>query len=267
MLPLVCIDVDGTLVGPSGSPTDAVWAAADAAVARGQHLALSTARGAFGPTFGYAQRLDPSGWHVFHTGAAVVHTGSGEVLGDPLDPSVVSLVEQLEREQGWVLEYYAARDYTVVGDHPLAVEHAGLLGVPFVSRPVADLDGDVLRVQFVVPTTDADAVASAMTEVAGSCTFSAATSPVMPGVSFLTITPPGVTKATAIQRVADQLDCTMADVMMVGDGHNDLDAVAAVGHGVAMGNAEPEVKAVARHHVASVDHDGLAEALELSATL
>ena len=43
----------------SGEPTPAVWAAADSAIERGQHLALTTARGAFGPTYEWARRLDP----------------------------------------------------------------------------------------------------------------------------------------------------------------------------------------------------------------
>ena len=55
--------------------------------------------------------------------------------------------------------------------------------------------------------------------------------------------------------------------MMIGDGLNDLPAIEAVGHPVAMGNAEDEVKALANHIVADVANDGVAEALELSATL
>jgi hydroxymethylpyrimidine pyrophosphatase-like HAD family hydrolase len=37
-----------------------------------------------------------------------------------------------------------------------------------------------------------------------------------------------------------------------------------VGHPVAMGNAEPELHAIARHRVAHVDREGLVEALELA---
>ena len=55
--------------------------------------------------------------------------------------------------------------------------------------------------------------------------------------------------------------------MMVGDGHNDLDALRVVGHGVAMGNAEQEVIDQARYLVDTVDNDGLIEALELSWSL
>ena len=74
MLPLICIDVDGTLLGSSGVPTDGVWTAAEAAIARGQHLAICTARVAVGPTWDYSRRLDPAGWHIFHSGACLLYT-------------------------------------------------------------------------------------------------------------------------------------------------------------------------------------------------
>ncbi len=264
MLPLVCIDVDGTLVGSAGTPTAAVWAAADAAVARGQHLALCTARGAFGPTWEHARRLDPDGWHVFHAGAAIVHTGSGAVRAEPLDPAVVAACAAVAEARGWVFELYAPADYTVASAHPLAVAHAGLLGVAHRVRTPDTLDGPVVRVQFVVPRAEAAAVVAAAPPATN---VTVATSPVMPEGAFVTVTPAGVDKATAIACVAAELGVDLADVMMVGDGANDLAAIRAVGHGTAMGNAEPEVLAAARHHVGHVDDDGLVDALELSARL
>ena len=70
VLPLICLDVDGTLVGSAGVPSEATWAAAADARGRGQRLTLCTARLAAGPTRAWVERLDPDGWHVFHTGAA-----------------------------------------------------------------------------------------------------------------------------------------------------------------------------------------------------
>lgn len=48
----------------------------------------------------------------------------------------------------------------------------------------------------------------------------------------------------------------MADVMMVGDGHNDIPAMEVVGWAVAMGNAGPDVIASARIVAGHVDADG-----------
>lgn len=251
-------------MGPSGSPTEAVWAAAEAATARGQHLALSTARAAFGPTLEYAERLDPAGWHVFHAGAALVHTNTNEVREQPLHPDTVDIATKASRTRDWTLEYYGARDYAVSDGSPLALEHADLLGVPHRLGDAADIPTAIVRLQFVVPELSAPDVMAAMEPHAHA---SSATSPVMPGAVFISVTPPGVTKASAIAEIAHTLDIAMADVMMVGDGQNDLDAIDAVGHGVAMGNAEPAVKAAARHLVAPVADDGLVEALELAAQL
>ena len=265
MLPLICIDVDGTLVGSSHVPTDAVWQAASDAVARGQHLALSTARGAFGVTLDFARRLDPDGWHIFHNGASIVHTGTDEIRTVPLDTEVVDVAEEIAERNGWVLEYYTATDFAADTDADAAVEHAAMLGLEHVRRPRNSLEGDIARVQFVVPL---EVVPWVRTEMARTgVTVVPATSPVMPGTSFVSCTTAGVTKGTAISSITDELGTTVDRAMMVGDGLNDLDAVETVGHGVAMGNAVDELKQAARHVVAHVDDDGLVEALALSATL
>ena len=265
MLPLICIDVDGTLVGASHVPTDAVWAAAAAATMRGQHLALSTARGAFGPTLDYARRLDPNGWHIFHNGGALVHTGTGEIRGTPVSDDVVIAAAEIAERRGWVTEYYSADDYTVDSANDLAIDHAALVGVPHVVRTHDTLDAPIVRVQFVVPLELAPQVHAEMNDL--DALVVAATSPVMPGVAFVSCTRPGVTKGAAITRIADAMSIRIADVMMVGDGENDAEAIATVGHGVAMANAVPASKDAARYAVAHVDQDGLVEALALSATL
>lgn len=265
VLPLVCIDVDGTLVGSSHVPTAAVWAAAERAVQRGQHLALSTGRGAFGPTLDYARRLDPDGWHIFHNGAALVHTGSGEIRADHLDASVSDLADEVAARNGWIVEFYSADDYTVDSDADAALEHAAMLGCDHTIRHRSSLDSPIVRLQFVVPLEVVPWVTTEMAPV--DAIVVPATSPVMPGWAFVSCTSPGVSKASAIDNLAALLDTTAASVMMVGDGHNDVEALAAAGHGVAMGNAVAEAKAAARYEVAHVDDDGLVEALDLSAEL
>ncbi|MEZ5382213.1 MAG: HAD hydrolase family protein [Microthrixaceae bacterium] len=264
MLPLICIDVDGTLIGSSGVPTPGVWAAAEDAVARGQHLAMCTARVAVGPTWEYAKRLDPRGWHVFHSGAALIAAHSNEVDGEALDQSIIAACESVATERGWVLEYYSAFEIACPSAEPLAVEHAGLLGLSHTPRGRDSLSGPVVRIQLVVPIEETELALAAVAPVAHG---SAATSPAMPGAAFVSVTAPGVTKATAIAKLAERLGIDVQSVMMVGDGHNDVAAMKAVGWGVAMGNADPAARAASDFSVGDVDDDGLVEALERSAEL
>ena len=264
VLPLICLDVDGTLVGLAGAPSAVLWEAVDRALARGQHLTLCTARLAAGPTRAWAERLDPDGWHVFHTGGARWHPSTGEVRTAPLDDAVVDRCVEIAQTSGWVLEAYTWDDYVVDSDDRLARDHAGLLGLPFVRRPIGDLSDPIVRMQFVVPTSQAGV---ALASAPAGADASGATSPMMPGATFVSITARGVSKAAAVGAVATDLGVSMEQVMMVGDGHNDLPAIEAVGWGVAMGNAEPEVLAAARLTVATVDDDGAAEAIDSSADL
>jgi Cof subfamily protein (haloacid dehalogenase superfamily) len=268
VIPLICIDVDGTLVGSSRVVTEGVWHAVDEALARGQHLALSTARGAFASSWEMARRLDPAGWHVFHAGGAIVHTGTGASRGHSLSAEQVEASIDVATKRGWVLELYSANDYAVAIENELSVDHAGLLGVPFVARDLESFilaAGPVVRAQFVVPESSIPDVHQALENVDVSIT--SATSPIMPGVAFVSATQRGITKATGISQLCDDLGINIDRVMMIGDGLNDLPAITAVGHPVAMANAAPEVRNACRHQVASVEHDGVAEALRLSATL
>lgn len=50
--------------------------------------------------------------------------------------------------------------------------------------------------------------------------------------------------------------------MAVGDGYNDYPLLMAAGFKVAMGNAVPEVKAIADYIAPSVDEDGAADVIE-----
>lgn len=264
MLPLICLDIDGTLIGAAGTPSDAVMAAAQRATRRGQRLALCTARVACGEAFDLAQRIDPEGWHIFHTGAVVYNLTTAESIRLALSESTVHQLHEIGSRMQWVVETYTDREVAVDSDAPYAVQHSALLGIPHVRRSHAELREPVVRVQWIIPAKDLDAAISAVPQ---QCAGSAATSPMMPGATFFSVVDARASKSYGIRTLAERLAIDIRDVMMVGDGLNDCDAVSAVGHGVAMGNAEPELLDVARYRVGTVEDDGAAEALELSATL
>ncbi|MHA0856676.1 HAD family hydrolase [Paenibacillus sp. CMAA1364] len=80
--------------------------------------------------------------------------------------------------------------------------------------------------------------------------------------SNLEINPQGVNKATGILEICKLLDIDMCEVIAVGDSLNDLAAIQQCGLGVAMGNAQQQVKDEADMVVASNNDDGIVEVIK-----
>jgi len=260
---LVCIDVDGTLVGSSGTVLPQIWDAVDRLRSKGVRLAICSGRPAFGRAREYAARMDAQGWHVFQNGASVLHLATGESLSATLPLEAVARLVDRSRETQRVLELYSDAEYAVESHGRFAREHAGLLGVPFAPRPFDSLTGAVVRAQWMVPHDETDTVLS---EPHPGLDAMASSSPVMPDTTFVNFTRAGVGKASGVRSVAEGYGFALAQVMFVGDSGNDVAAMREVGMPVAMGNAEPDVTDVARMHVGHVDDGGLAEALTFALT-
>jgi hypothetical protein len=79
---------------------------------------------------------------------------------------------------------------------------------------------------------------------------------------FTEIAPAGVTKWSAVQRLAGQWGISESEICAVGDDVNDIPMLRAAGLGVAMGNALAAVKAAADRVAPSHDEDGLAAVVE-----
>ncbi|MFC5469937.1 Cof-type HAD-IIB family hydrolase [Cohnella suwonensis] len=75
------------------------------------------------------------------------------------------------------------------------------------------------------------------------------------------INPMGVSKATALMEVCSMLGYEMSEVASMGDSLNDIAAIRASGLGVAMGNAQEEVKLAANVVTGSNTENGVAEAI------
>lgn len=83
--------------------------------------------------------------------------------------------------------------------------------------------------------------------------------PVMWGVD---ITVAGANKQHALLHLAQMEGLDLKKFMAIGDGHNDFPLLMACGFKVAMGNAHPELKAIADYVAPSVDEEGVAHIIE-----
>ena len=79
---------------------------------------------------------------------------------------------------------------------------------------------------------------------------------------FIEVMPRGVDKGAAIAGLIERLGMEREDVIACGDGLNDLAMIRYAGLGVAMGNAQSEIKAAADVVTGTNDEDGIVSVIE-----
>ncbi|MBL1096902.1 Cof-type HAD-IIB family hydrolase [Streptomyces sp. 205] len=79
---------------------------------------------------------------------------------------------------------------------------------------------------------------------------------------MIEVLPAGTDKAVGLQLAADRMGFTPADTIAFGDMPNDIPMLNWAGFGVAMGNAHPDLVAVADERAPGHDEDGVAVVLE-----
>lgn len=79
---------------------------------------------------------------------------------------------------------------------------------------------------------------------------------------LLEILPNGASKATGLKKLADRLGILPEEIMAMGDANNDLEMIEFAGLGIAMGNANEQVKAIAQDITDTNENNGVAKAIE-----
>lgn len=263
---LVATDVDGTLLDDDHAISDRTAAVISRAVAAGVGFVLVTGRP---PRWipPIVARLPPGVVRlcVCANGAVLYDAVDDVVLGaHTLDPGAVRRVAAaaaalfpgcglgVERvgnaETGGVDEFLADPAYV----HAWGTSDAGPASRDeLLTRPVTKL---LIR----APELSSDQMRERLApRVEGLCdlTFSHP-------AGLIEAAAPGVTKATGLAEVAARGGLVAADVVAFGDMPNDREMLAWAGHGVAMGNAHPELLGLADEVTAPNTRHGLAEVLE-----
>jgi hydroxymethylpyrimidine pyrophosphatase-like HAD family hydrolase len=79
---------------------------------------------------------------------------------------------------------------------------------------------------------------------------------------FLEFLAPGVSKGAAVRWLARRAGVPMGAVLAIGDQFNDLEMIAAVGHGAAMPHAPLAVRSAGRYVAPPLSEDGSAQLIE-----
>ncbi len=262
MIPLVILDLDGTVIGASGQVVPSVWEAAESARAAGVKISVCTGRPGLGVALRIARRLGPNVPHVFQSGAHLAFSDGETLMASSLREAAALKLVQHARELGLVLELYTPQHMYVERRTLISEAHAAMIGVGALVRDLAEVAQlePVIRAQWVLT---ADQEPRAMTLRVDDVQVSRATSPAQPGTLFISLTRRGTSKGSAVLALCRHLRIPVDRVMAVGDSSGDLPMLEQVGYPLVVGNAEAAL--LERFPVlADAEDGGVVEALAMA---
>jgi len=255
---LVGLDVDGTILLQDETLSPGVAAAVAEVRDAGYEVMIATGR-SWGGTKRFVEELGMTAEYVVCSNGAVVmrRTGDGweRWRVEVFDPApVLTLLRETLPEARYMVELASGeRLYTeVLDDWTLdagrRVEFDELMQQPVSRIVVVSPEHDEADFQRIVAEVGLNEVSYAVGWTA-----------------WLDIAPKGVDKGTALERVRARLGVPRENVLVAGDGRNDLGmfawALAGGGRAVAMGQAVEEVQDAAGELTHAVEDGGLASAL------
>lgn len=262
---LLVVDIDGTLLDRDGNISSEDEKALAKVRAMGMYFSLCTGRSMLSSK-SVINHLALDGFHIFFDGALVSSPdASREVYARPIKKSVVREIVEYAHEHDLNLEIFSVNKFFTERESWTTEIRRQFFGIEPVITDLSTLWDKERVIKANLLTTNAQEVAKAealMRHFKGALVFSHGGTPAYPGVDFLNILAAGVSKGKALEALVNHLGISLAEVIAIGDGSNDIPLLSTAGLAIAMGNATDTVKAVADHVTEDVDHSGLAKAIE-----
>ncbi|WP_228373857.1 HAD family hydrolase [Demequina maris] len=257
---LVGLDIDGTLMHWGGEISPTVIDAVERARMCRNHVVLATGRNVLG-MLPVAEQLG------IRRGFAVCSNGAVTVKLNPGSPGGYDIIEKVTFNPRAALElvreelpdaFYAVEDLGVGFLVNREFPDGELIGR---QRVVSDFDelchDEATRVVIRAPGVDVSHFDGLVHRIGLSdVTYAVGWS------AWLDLTPPGVSKASALETLRRHLGVYPDHTVAVGDGNNDIDMLQWAGRSAAMGTAPEHVKEAADEVVGSVEEDGILTVLD-----
>ncbi len=269
---MIAIDLDGTLLSPEGKVTDRAKAAVHKCLAAGLLVCFATGRN-WTESKTVLEAVAHYDSAVFVGGAMVVDTKQEVTLHRTMmHPQLAADVcREIESNGHAVLALQdtgtAGVDYVITADVPLgsATSHWMRMTSAKVHRvpSLADYPHEhTIRVGIVAEPDEVQRVERELAAKFGERIVLMSIRVPSVGMTVLEVFDPAVNKWEGIMHVARKHDIDPSQIIAIGDDMNDVPMISRAGLGVAMGNARPEVQAVAKRVIGHNKDEGLAVFLE-----
>lgn len=259
---LLALDLDGTLLNSQKEITPAVREAIAWVKARGVYVVLSTGR-IVGEAAEFAREICCDDRMVTAGGAAIATAYDERILESWAMPceigaQAVAAVQDLPlRVMIYVgdkiyINPFSDRDF--VQNYRVEGFHANKVVLNDIAGAIRARNLDVTKIYAIGARADLDTALQTIRQLPGIAITSS-------GSDNFEVMPAGVDKGTALIRLGEMLGVAPEEMVAIGDSDNDAAMLHAVGMPVAMGNADPAIKKLARYITADCDHDGAAQAI------
>ena len=269
---MIAIDLDGTLLSPTGKVTKRAKDAVHQALKSGLLVCFATGRN-WTESRTVVEAVEHYSTAVFAGGAMVVDTERDVTLHKMMmDPALAAeLSAHLEAEGHAVLALQdtdvAGVDYLVTGEAEL--NEATLAWTRITDAKIRRVPrlGDhdhrhTVRVGIVAAREDVQRSTLTLTQQFGDRIVQQSLYVPAYRVEVLEVFDPAVNKWQGILHVARHHGIEPGEIIAVGDDVNDIPMLRSAGLGVAMGNARPEIQAIAGRVIGTNADEGLAQFLE-----
>lgn len=247
---IVFFDIDGTLLTEEKTIPDSTKRAVRLLQEKGIHTVIATGR--VPKMFYWIQKELNMDSFISMNGQYVVFEGR-QIYANPIDPERLHSLSTMTANNGHGLAYCSHEDFKVsVKNHPFIESSFDDLMMAY-----PDVDPNYYKHSSIY---QGHLYCEGKDEQMYTDLY--------PDLSFVRwhdyaydILPKGASKAVGIRKMLEALDVKIENSFAFGDGLNDLEMLAEVGTGIAMGNAVPKAKDAADVITTSSSNDGILNGL------
>lgn len=252
MIKAVFFDIDGTLLS---FDTHKVPTSTEKAIqelkSKGIKVIVSTGRSI--NSLDHIKYLDFDGFITFNGGYCITKEGDVLFKKGIHSNDIESLIDHAEKNN-ISFSLMSEEEISIFQVTPEIASMYDLLNLPVPpQRSYTDFDmSSVLQTNVFIQPEEQEAF---MNTVMPNSVASRWTS------QFADVNPLGQSKQVGIDIFINHFDIDIKETMSFGDGGNDITMLKHTAYGIAMGNANPEVKEIADYITDDVDNDGIYNAL------
>ncbi len=262
---MLVLDIDGTLVGSDKTISEKTREAIIKAQQRGKIVAIASGRSIAGirKTASNISLEQYGGYVIAYNGTTVVNCKTGECIYNQMVPKelVKPVYEAAKRVNAGIVVYNDNTKEMISGN---GLNEYIKIDAEACNVTINEVSDFVKAVNFPFNKFLLSGKPEHMAEVEKIMAkeFGDRLNVFRSDPFYVELLPRYVDKGVAVEKLVKHLDIQREKVICIGDSYNDLPMLRFAGMGVAMGNAQQEVKEMADYVTASNDEDGIVNVID-----